>query len=99
MKIRIKGALAILFGTPVATDFSSVKFKRSIPWGFCQASSVAQETDKKIKEKDVVGVKYSDQFGELLRQLRNVSCDRTRAGHSSLHMDQYRLLILLACST
>jgi hypothetical protein len=83
---------------PVATDSSRVKFKRSLPWGFCEASSVAQVTDKKIKEKNVVGLKYSDQFGKvLLRQLRDVSCDRTRAGHSSLHMDQYRLLVLLEC--
>ena len=37
---------------------------------------MAEETDKKIKEKDIVGLKYFDQSGELLQQLDDVGCER-----------------------
>ena len=56
---------------------------------------MAKETDKKIKEKDIVGLKYFDQLGELLQQLNEVGCKRDRAGNRTLHMDQYCMLTLL----
>ncbi len=45
---------------------------------------MAEETDKKIKEKDIVGLKYFDQLGELLQQLHEVGCERDRAGNRTL---------------
>jgi hypothetical protein len=51
--------------------------------------------ERKITDKDIVGVKYFDRLGELLQQLHDVGCERDRAGNRSLHMDQYCLLILL----
>ena len=42
---------------------------------------MAEETDKKIKEKDIVGLKYFDQLGELLQQLPDIGCDRDWAGN------------------
>ena len=36
---------------------------------------MAEETDKKIEEKDIVGLKYFDQPGEL-QQLDDVGCER-----------------------
>ncbi len=62
---------------------------------FWQASGIAEETDKKIKEKDIVGLKYFGQLGELLQQLHDVGCERDRADNRTLHMDQYCVLILL----
>lgn len=56
---------------------------------------MAVETDKKIKEQNIVGMKYFDQLGELLQQLHDVGCERDGAGNRSLLMDQYRMLILL----
>ncbi len=56
---------------------------------------MAEKADKKIEEKDIVGLKYFDQLGELLQQLHDVGCERDRAGNRSLHMDQYCMLILL----
>ena len=56
---------------------------------------MAENADKKIKDKDIVGLKYFDQLGELLQQLHDVGCERDRAGNRSLHMDQYCMLILL----
>ena len=56
---------------------------------------MARKADKKIKEKDIIGLKYFDQLGELLQQLHDVGCERDRAGNRTLHMDQYCMLILL----
>ena len=36
---------------------------------------MAEKTDKKITEKDIVGLKYFDQLGELLQQLHDVGCE------------------------
>ena len=60
----------------------------------CQASGMAKKDDKKIKEKDIGGLKYFDQLGELLQQLHDVGCERDRAGNRSLQMDQYCMLML-----
>ena len=51
---------------------------------------MAEKTDRKIKAKDIVGLKYFDQLGELLQQLHDVGCERDRAGNRSLHMEQER---------
>jgi hypothetical protein len=56
---------------------------------------MAEETDRKIKENDIVGLKHFDQLGELLQMLHDVGCERDRAGNRTLHMDQYCMLILL----
>ena len=56
---------------------------------------MAEKTDRKIKAKDIVGLKYFDQLGEFLQQLHDIGCERDRAGNRSLHMDQYCMLILL----
>jgi len=54
-----------------------------------------QNQKPKITDKDIVGLKYFEQLGELLHQLHDVGCERDRAGNRSLHMDQYCMLILL----
>lgn len=54
-----------------------------------------QNQKPKITDKDIVGLKYFEQLGELLQQLHDVGCERDRAGNRSLHMDQYCMLILL----
>jgi hypothetical protein len=41
-----------------------------------------------MTDKDIVGLKYFDQLGELLQQLHDVGCERDRAGNRSLQMDQ-----------
>jgi hypothetical protein len=51
--------------------------------------------DTEIHERDVQGVKYLDRVLPLLRRLRDVGCERDRAGNRDLHMDQYCALILL----
>ncbi len=48
-----------------------------------------------IRERDVQGVKYLDRVLPLLKRLRDVGCERDRAGNRDLHMDQYCALILL----
>jgi hypothetical protein len=50
---------------------------------------------KKIKEKDVRGLKYFDTLGPLLNRLHDVGCARDTAGNRQLHFDQYCLLVLL----
>ena len=56
---------------------------------------MAKSKDQQIAGKDIVGLKYFDQLGELLQQLHDVGCERDRAGNRSLHMDQYCMLHLL----
>ena len=48
-----------------------------------------------IREQDVQGVKYLDRVLPLFRRLREVGCERDKAGNRDLHMDQYCALILL----
>ena len=48
-----------------------------------------------IRERDVQGVKYLDRVLPLLKRLRDVGCERDKAGNRDLHMDQYCALILL----
>lgn len=48
-----------------------------------------------IKPKDITGLKYFAQLDGLLQELRDVGCERDRAGNRTLHMDQYCMLVLL----
>lgn len=53
------------------------------------------QSELKIQEKDVRGLKYFDQLAPLLERLHDVGCERDTAGNRSLHYDQYCMLILL----
>ena len=50
---------------------------------------------KKIRSKEITGLKYFDQLNPLLEQLHDVGCDRDKAGNRTFHFDQYCMLILL----
>jgi hypothetical protein len=50
---------------------------------------------ERITEADMVGLKYFDRLAPLLGRLRDVGCERDRAGNRELHFDQYCMLILL----
>jgi hypothetical protein len=56
---------------------------------------VARKEREKIREKDITGLKYFDRLAPLLERLRDVGCERDRAGNRELHYDQYCLLVLL----
>jgi hypothetical protein len=56
---------------------------------------VARKKRRKIREKDITGLKYFDRLAPLLGRLREVGCERDRAGNRQLHFDQYCLLVLL----
>jgi len=49
----------------------------------------------KIKEREVRGFKYFRAIAPLLESLRDIGCERDRAGNRLLHMDQYLSLLLL----
>jgi len=51
---------------------------------------------KAITEKEITGLKYFDKLVPLLERLRDVGCQRDKAGNRRLHFDQYCLLLLLA---
>ena len=53
------------------------------------------ERTRKIKERDVTGLKYFEQLAPLLERLHGDACERDTAGNRKLHYDQYCLLILL----
>src|SRR3984957_348215 len=53
------------------------------------------QTEPKIVEKDVRGLKYFDHLAPLLERLHDVGCKRDVARNRSLHFDQYCMLILL----
>jgi Transposase DDE domain len=54
-----------------------------------------QQNQQEITEADVRGLKYFDRLAPLLGRLRDVGCERDRAGNRELHFDQYCLLVLL----
>jgi len=56
---------------------------------------MAGKQREKIREKDITGLKYFDQLLPLFKRLRDVGCERDKAGNRTLHMDQYCVLILL----
>ena len=50
---------------------------------------------KRIRERDVQGVKELKQLVPLLERLHSVGCERDLASNRNLHMDQYSMLVLL----
>jgi len=58
-------------------------------------SCMAGKKRKRVREKDITGLKYFDKLLPLFERLHEVGCQRDRAGNRQLHMDQYAALILL----
>lgn len=58
-------------------------------------SSELRDTSEPLREEDVQGLKYFNMLGPLLKRLRDVGCQRDRAGNRQLFMDQYCALVLL----
>lgn len=50
---------------------------------------------ERIRERDVVGLKYFRRLLPLFERLHEVGCGRDRAANRQLHMDQYCALVLL----
>jgi hypothetical protein len=48
-----------------------------------------------LREENVQGLKYFNKLGPLLEHLRDVGCQRDKAGNRELFMDQYCALVLL----
>jgi hypothetical protein len=57
--------------------------------------STEQNESRTITDRDIVGLKYFDQLGQVLQQRHHVGCERDKAGNRSLHTDQYCILMLL----
>jgi hypothetical protein len=49
----------------------------------------------KVRERDITGLKYFQRRLPLFDRLHEVGCQRDKAGHRELYMDQYCVLILL----
>ena len=56
---------------------------------------MAGKKRKKVRERDITGLKYFDRLGPLLERLHDDGCQRDKAANRELHFDQYCLLILL----
>jgi len=56
---------------------------------------MAGKKRKKVREKDITGLKYFDRLLPLFERLHEVGCERDTAGNRDLHMDEYCLLVLL----
>lgn len=50
---------------------------------------------RKIKEKDITGLKYFEKLNPLLNRLHEDACERDKANNRDLHFDQYCSLVLL----
>ena len=50
---------------------------------------------ERLRSEQVTGLKYLDRIVPLLERLRDVGCERDRAGNRDLHFDKYCLLVLL----
>src|SRR5690606_2721160 len=53
---------------------------------------------KKIRERDIQGLKYLDLLLPMLGRLHDVGCQRDQAGNRKLHYDEDCLLVLLLLS-
>jgi Transposase DDE domain len=53
------------------------------------------DAQRKIRERDIQGLKYLDSLLPLLSSLHEVGCQRDKAGNRQLHYDEYCLLVLL----
>jgi hypothetical protein len=49
----------------------------------------------KVREKDLLALKYFDKLAPLLARLHDDACARDKAGNRKLHYDQYCMLVLL----
>jgi hypothetical protein len=58
-------------------------------------SSESRDQSDPLREADVQGLKYFNKLGPLLKRLRDVGCQRDKAGNRQLFMDQYCALVLL----
>ena len=58
-------------------------------------SGMARKKRKKVREEEIVQLKYFKILSKLLERLHDVGCERDRAGNRILHMDQYMSLLLL----
>jgi hypothetical protein len=56
---------------------------------------MADHADKKITEKDIVGLRYFEKLSEMSQQLHNVGCERDHTSNRLLQMDHYCMLIPL----
>ncbi|NLE37449.1 MAG: IS4 family transposase [Pirellulaceae bacterium] len=56
---------------------------------------MAGKKREKVRDEDITGLKYFDTLQPLLERLRDVGCQRDKAGNRQLHMDEYCLLVLL----
>jgi hypothetical protein len=56
---------------------------------------MARKKNPEIRERDVGGMKLLQKLLPLLDRLRDVGCERDKAGNRQLHCDQYCLLVLL----
>ena len=55
----------------------------------------SRDKSEPLREEDVQGLKYFGKLGPLLERLRDVGCQRDKAGNRQLFMDQYCALVLL----
>lgn len=56
---------------------------------------MAGKKRKRVREKDITGLKYFDKLLPLFERLHEVGCQRDKAGNRKLHMDQYCTQMLL----
>lgn len=56
---------------------------------------MANKQREKVREKDIVGLKYFDRLGPLLARLHDDGCARDKPGNRELHYDEYCMLVLL----
>jgi hypothetical protein len=56
---------------------------------------MAGKKREKVRERDLKAFKYLDCLLPLFERLREVGCQRDKAGNRKLHYDQYCLLVLL----
>jgi hypothetical protein len=67
----------MLFGTVIACEFRGLESQHNLNLrflvSFCQASGMAEESDRKIEEKDIVGLKYFDPPGCARASLGSLS--------------------------
>ncbi len=60
-----------------------------------QAAVVQPAPEKRLVEKDIVGLKYFDELLPLFKRLHDDGCQRDKAGNRELHYDQYCLMVLV----
>ena len=56
---------------------------------------MANEKRKKVRQRDITGLKYFDRLGPLLERLHDDGVERDKAKNRQLHFDQYCMLVLL----